>query len=188
MDIYLIRHTTPDVAKGICYGQADIDVTDSFLDEVTKIHTTIPPSTAIDYIYSSPLIRCKKLAQTFNKEVHEDMRLMELNFGNWELQAWDAIDKKESTPWMEDFVYQTVPNGESYIDLQQRVLNFYHEIISLKADTIIIVTHAGPIRALLATLQSIPLKDSFSINVVYGQISKISISAQKAIITASYSI
>ena len=33
MEIYLVRHTTPDVAKGICYGQADIDVTATFLAE-----------------------------------------------------------------------------------------------------------------------------------------------------------
>jgi len=34
MEIYLIRHTTPDVAKGICYGQTDLDVANTFEEEV----------------------------------------------------------------------------------------------------------------------------------------------------------
>ena len=26
MEIYLVRHTTPNIKKGICYGQTDIDI------------------------------------------------------------------------------------------------------------------------------------------------------------------
>ena len=30
MKIYLIRHTQPDVEKGICYGSSDLDVAATF--------------------------------------------------------------------------------------------------------------------------------------------------------------
>ena len=33
MLIHLIRHTTPDIETGICYGQTDLDVSDSFEKE-----------------------------------------------------------------------------------------------------------------------------------------------------------
>lgn len=38
MDIYLIRHTTPDVPPGTCYGQSDVDVAASFMDEFSALH------------------------------------------------------------------------------------------------------------------------------------------------------
>ena len=30
MDVYLVRHTTPDVLSGVCYGQADLGLAPSF--------------------------------------------------------------------------------------------------------------------------------------------------------------
>ena len=30
MEIFLIRHTTPKIEKGICYGQTDLDITTTF--------------------------------------------------------------------------------------------------------------------------------------------------------------
>ena len=42
MEIYLIRHTTPNIEKGICYGQADLDITETFLEEVEAIKPHLP--------------------------------------------------------------------------------------------------------------------------------------------------
>lgn len=169
MEIYLIRHTKPDIKKGICYGQSDIGVAASYKDEVAvikdKLKGVIP-----DVVYSSPLIRCHQLAKEFSKDVILDDRLKELNFGDWELKAWDDIPRSESEAWMNDFVNVSTKNGESYIDLQQRVLSFYNEFLQEKNETILVFTHAGVIRALLAWLKKMPLKDSFSIPVSYGDV------------------
>ncbi|MGY3794292.1 alpha-ribazole phosphatase [Aquimarina sp. 433] len=172
MEIYLVRHTTPIIEKGICYGQSDLDVTDSFDAEVSEIHTKLPLK-EITKVYSSPLKRCKLLAESFDLPIIFDMRLQELDFGEWELKAWDDISKKELNPWMEDFVNVPVPNGESYVMLQQRILDFYKNLPSNIDEKIVIVSHAGPIRALLSYLQKIALKDSFSIKLEYGEVVKI---------------
>ncbi len=169
MEIYLIRHTTPNIGKGICYGQSDLGVTSSFDTEVAQIHTQIPIQ-EISTVYSSPLQRCKLLANTFSKPVICDNRLKELNFGDWELQAWDDIPKEQLQPWMNDFVNVTVPNGESYIMLQQRILEFYASLDLSSKEKIIVVSHAGPLRALLAHLQNITLKDSFNIKIAYAEV------------------
>ena len=114
MEIFLIRHTTPLVAKGTCYGQTDLDVTESFSEEASAILKHIP--TDITKVYSSPLQRCAKLANTLfpnhGIEWHND--LMELNCGEWEMLEWDNIPKAEIQPWMDNFVYVQVPGGESY--------------------------------------------------------------------------
>jgi alpha-ribazole phosphatase len=41
-NIFLIRHTTPAVAKGICYGQTDLDITESFVEEAEAIRGHLP--------------------------------------------------------------------------------------------------------------------------------------------------
>lgn len=172
MEIYLVRHTTPNIEKGICYGQSDLDVTDSFDAEVSEIHTKLPIK-EITKVYSSPLKRCKLLAESFDLPIIFDKRLQELDFGDWELKAWDDIAKKELNPWMKDFVNVQVPNGESYVMLQERILDFYKNLSSNADEIIVIVSHAGPIRALLSHLQKIALKDSFSIKLDYGEVVKI---------------
>ena len=52
MEIYLIRHTTPNIAKGICYGQTDLDITDTFEQEVVRIKPHLPKN--IQTVFSSP--------------------------------------------------------------------------------------------------------------------------------------
>ncbi len=171
MELYLIRHTTPDIAKGICYGQSDIGVTDTFDYESQQIIKQLP--TTIDRVYSSPLQRCSLLAQTLQKPITYDNRLQELNFGDWELMPWDAIPQKDLQPWMDDFVNVSVPNGESYTTLQHRVLDFINALQHDPTAKIAIVSHAGPIRALLAHLRAIPLVDSFNtIRINYGEVVK----------------
>ncbi|SEM23732.1 alpha-ribazole phosphatase [Aquimarina amphilecti] len=172
MEIYLVRHTTPDIKKGICYGQSDLGVTSTFESEVIEIHHRIP-SKEISKIYCSPLKRCKILAESFNIQIKIDNRLQELNFGNWELKTWDDIPQEELNPWMEDFVNVKVPNGESYVMLQERIVEFYESLDHSSDEKIIIVAHAGPIRALLAYIRQIDLKDSFKIKVSYGDVIKI---------------
>ena len=74
---------------------------------------------------------------------------------------------------MADFVYEKPPNGESYVELDKRANEAFNEIIKHSTSNKIIVTHAGVIRAIIARLINIDLKDSFKIKLEYGQIIKI---------------
>lgn len=181
MEIYLVRHTTPEIAAGICYGQSDLPLAATFKEEAKVILDKIPHSKNRK-VFSSPLQRCKLLANLFDKKVHIDQRLIEFNFGDWELKEWEAIPKEEFTPWMEDFVNVTVPNGESYIDLAARVMTFFKEILKNENEQNIVVAHSGVIRSILANLKDIPLEKSFDIKLSYGQISKITINKKTTIV------
>ena len=37
MEIYLVRHTTPAIEKGVCYGQTDLNVAETFEEEVELV-------------------------------------------------------------------------------------------------------------------------------------------------------
>ncbi len=173
MEIYLIRHTTPDIAKGICYGQTDLDITDSFHQEVSGISKHLPNN--IQTVYSSPLQRCRKLAEAlFPKhpiQVHSD--LMELNCGNWEMQLWNDIPKAEIQPWMDDFVHVQVPGGESYTQLHERVLNRFQWVAQQQTPAVIIA-HGGVLRSIVSHITNTPLKESFdAFSFHYGCVVKI---------------
>lgn len=169
MEIYLIRHTTPFVKQGICYGQTDLELDVSFKQEASEVLKKMPQS--VDVVYSSPLKRCSKLAALIDETYLIDPRLIELNFGNWELQAWDEIPSTEIESWYRDFVNTPAFNGESYLELSKRAFSFFEEIISLNYKSIAVVTHSGVIRALLSFYYNIPLEKSFdAFSIPYGEV------------------
>lgn len=173
MEIYLIRHTTPDIDKGICYGQADIGLADDFLKEAKNTVQQLPPS--IDHVYTSPLKRCLQLAGMIPHQALEQVSaLQEMDFGDWELKAWSDIPESDLNPWMADFVNEKVPNGESMKVMANRVISWYHLLKDSKSEKIAIVTHAGPIRILLSEVNKTPLEEAFDrYPVAYGEVIKI---------------
>ena len=42
MEIAIIRHTTPDVDKGVCYGHADVLLKDTFAAEFQVMQQMLP--------------------------------------------------------------------------------------------------------------------------------------------------
>ena len=162
MSIYLIRHTTPLIEKGICYGQSDIDVTDTFHNEAAVIKTLIPGE--FEQVYSSPLFRCRKLAEHLFPDQHIifEPDLQEIHCGEWEMQHWDKIPREIIDPWMKDFVNVCIPGGESYIQLFDRVIQSFEKIAAGPVP-VAIIAHGGVLRSILAHITGTALKDSFGV-------------------------
>ena len=183
MQLFLIRHTTPQITAGLCYGQSDIDVAASFNEEqlqvTAKLNALKQSGVELHSIISSPLQRCTKLAHALNStlafaEVTEDNRLMELNFGDWELQAWDAIPRAEFDIWADDYANLAPPNGETFGELHLRAQSFISDVSHHSPDAnIVVVTHGGMIRAMLAEVLQIPLKRLFRFQVDCGSITQL---------------
>lgn len=169
--LYLIRHTRPDIAPGLCYGQLDIDLADSFVEEANAVLNWLPP---LDLIISSPLLRTRKLAEFLARERHgklrSDARLMEKNFGAWEGRAWDDIARHEIDAWASDVMSYAPPAGESAQQVMQRVQSFLHDLARLPHQNIALVAHGGSIRAILAQLADVPLTDTLNWKIDYGAV------------------
>jgi alpha-ribazole phosphatase len=166
--IYLIRHTTPAVEKGICYGQSDLDVTETFFKEADAIREHLVGFDGA--VFTSPLQRCHKLAQNLfpQHELQMHDHLKEIHCGEWEMRAWDAIPREELDPWMNDFVNVTIPGGESYTTLYKRVARCFDRIANEHPRSAI-VAHGGVLRSILAHVTATPLADSFSaFSIHYG--------------------
>jgi alpha-ribazole phosphatase len=151
MGLILLRHTTPAVEPGICYGQTDLAVADTFNAEATTVRDALPPYTRI---VTSPLVRCSQLAHFIggfaSLPVETDPRLIEMDFGAWEGQAWSAIPRQELDAWAGDFLHARPHGGESVALLRARTLAALTDWCEVREPTLI-VTHAGVIKAALAT-------------------------------------
>jgi alpha-ribazole phosphatase len=192
MHVYLIRHTTPAVPANTCYGQADVDVTPSFAQELAQLQTKLGHIRPCQ-LYSSPLQRCHKLAQAMAQHwqqthavgyaiaVEQDARLKELHFGDWEMQNWNDIPRGLVDVWAEEHVMRAPPNGESFHALHQRAKAFLDSVCAQnEADNIVIFTHAGVIRSLLAEVLHLPLIHAFKFEVAYASVSQLIIESNVA--------
>ena len=175
MDIYFIRHTQVGVATGICYGHSDVALADSYLDDWDTLRSKLPIS-QVKRVFSSPLSRCHRFAKHLHvADVRVDPRLTELNFGDWELLPWDAIDTQEFDFWATDVVNRRCPGGESYQEQFLRATAFWDECAAEaeKYECVFVVTHSGFIRALLAYVLEIPLENSLRLGLDFGSVTKI---------------
>ncbi|MPQ47072.1 alpha-ribazole phosphatase [Marinifilum sp. N1E240] len=162
MEIYLIRHTKVAVEQGVCYGQKDVDLAESYPVELEALKEKLK-GIEFDQIFTSPLNRAKKLAtDIFGDKVQEEKRLMELNFGDWEGKVWDEIKDPLFPAWMEDFVNKKCSNGESFVMLRDRVLEFWNEVKAKDCERIAIFSHGGVMRTINAIDKNIKLEDSFN--------------------------
>nr|WP_315203417.1 alpha-ribazole phosphatase [uncultured Flavobacterium sp.] len=178
MEIYLVRHTETVCEKGICYGQSDVAIRTPYDVVFETILSQLPQQATL---YSSPLQRCVVLAKHILENIQvdaviEDSRLLEMNFGDWELKNWDAIPQEVLNPWMTDFVNVRVPNGESFVDLNERVVDFLENEVPKETEKpLIIVAHAGVIRSVLCKINNLPLQEAFKSKLDFGAVVKIEI-------------
>ena len=176
MDIYLIRHTQTDTLKGLCYGQSDVALADTFLEEARILQRKLPELKADNQFFSSPLMRCVKLAEMLSDKVTIDDRLSELNFGDWESISFDDIDADHLQQWTDNFVHTSPPNGESFTALCERVGSFWLDLVQgifPATEQVLVITHAGVIRALLTYLLKLPPVNAFQFKVDLGSVHKL---------------
>lgn len=170
MEIYLVRHIEPSIEKGICYGQLDIGIPDDYQIQHQQIMNALPDD--FDAIFSSPLSRCKQLAEHISNTVIYDNRLMEVNFGDWEGKKWNDINQIELDAWMNNYIIATPPNGESLTDVLNRFSDFIVEIKTKRHNKIVIVAHAGIIRCAMNLFENIAIDKIMMEKVSFGGIYK----------------
>lgn len=164
MEIWLVRHTRPAVETGTCYGWTDVPLESSFEDEAKLIRLHLPTLESGGQLWCSPLSRCTRLASFVYAgllpTLHPDLR--EMHFGDWENRNWSAISEEESAGWMSDFVHRPTPNGESYIQLDQRVWYCVSSFFShQQSSPQVIISHGGVMRCVLSRVLGVPLVESF---------------------------
>jgi alpha-ribazole phosphatase len=129
-----------------------------------------------DRIVSSPLQRCREfaasLAERYGLPLHDDTRLRELHFGEWEGLSVDELMTKQPEAlrlFWKDPGRHAPPGAEQLNEACARVLSFWHEALRWETEErVLAVTHGGPMRILRAELTALPKHRLLEIDVPYA--------------------
>lgn len=175
MLVYLIRHTSVDVEPGTCYGQTDVPLRPSFKDEA-HVTSCMLGLKVFDKVFTSPLSRSWKLADYCGyPDATKDDRLMEINFGDWEMKRFEEIEDKNLEKWYGDYINVRATNGESFQDQYKRVSSFLDELKDKEYDKVAIFAHGGVLICAQIYAGLIKPEEAFSSLTPYGGIVKIEI-------------
>lgn len=171
-ELLLIRHgqSVANLSKYFA-GASDAPLTELGLRQAQATADYICSTYRVDAVYASDLSRAfdtgKAVADRLGLCVHADASLREIYAGQWEGVSFDKLmnDFPETyTVWRTDIGNAHPDGGESVAQLQQRIVNALRRI-SAENDgkTLVIATHATPIRVLQCHCEGKSLCDMASI-------------------------
>lgn len=177
MKLTLIRHTSVDVPRGICYGRTDVPLAPTFADEAGAVAEALSHR-KFDHVFTSPLSRCVRLAEACGyPDATRDQRLLEMHFGDWEMQAFDKINDPRLQEWFDDYMHVEPTNGESAMQQRERFLDF---IAGLKQSvspdaSVAAFTHAGILVHALVAFGVTTYTEAYAAIPPYGSIIELDI-------------
>lgn len=124
----------------------------------------------ITAVYSSPVRRARQTAEIISEKIKKEVvlenKLWEIRHGEWE-------GKKVTDPSIKEFrlIYNKLSDedyyktsrgqsGESWKEVEERVVSFLKEVIKKhKGETVVIISHEGPLMYLLRYLKKLSLEE-----------------------------
>lgn len=174
MLLRLLRHPATVSRGEQCIGQTDVPLSVKGLATIKRIVEEAACAKPTR-ILSSDLRRCRTLADAIGARLdirpEPDAIWREVNFGAWENRTWDDIrghDPDAFAAWMDDFVTVAPPGGESFHQVQARVVSALQKIDPALSDNLLVVTHAGVMRAAVCAFSNLPLRRAFELEVTCG--------------------
>lgn len=165
---WLVRHAP--VLLNTIYGQMDVTADYSDVAAFKRLADGLPEKM---FVVSSDLTRCTLTAQKISEVQRRNMEpdetqsaFREQHFGDWQGLSYD--EAKEADPeayrhFWNNSADHSPPNGESFSDVTARVAAARREISSRGVDdNILVVAHAGTVRAFLADALGIAPKKALS--------------------------
>ncbi|RQU51103.1 alpha-ribazole phosphatase [Burkholderia cenocepacia] len=162
MDVVLIRHPAVGIEPGVCYGRSDVPLAESTDGgaQAVRMHLAELSAPSPEQVRTSPLTRCasvaERLARAFDVPLLGDDDWQEMDFGAWEMQRWDDIDRAALDAWAADLMHACAHGGESVARFVARVARQADAVAAFDGPQWV-VTHAGVIRAFASHVLRVPL-------------------------------
>lgn len=186
--IDLLRHGEP--LGGRRYrGQIDDPLSETGWQQMWH---AVSGDTPWQSIISSPLRRCSEFAQALSERLtiplSHDERLKEVGFGDWEGRSGDelrATDPEILHRFYHDPIKQR-PNGAEPLDaFSARVNEALQQAIERHRNQhILVIAHAGVIRAALTAALSAPLGSMYRISIATASISRLRLEPERPLTIA----
>lgn len=148
-------------------GQYDAALTELGREQAEHAADYIVANYKVDKIYASDLKRAfdtgAAVAKRIHMEIIPDKNLREIHGGQWHNMKYTQIAEqfpKEYHAWMHDIGTLTCPDGESVGELNERCMAEFRKIAEEnRGQTVVIATHATPIRVLQTLCEGKTLRE-----------------------------
>lgn len=168
----LLRHGETELGGGL-RGSLDDALTDAGWQQMRAAVAGRGPW---DRVVSSPLQRCARFAEELGARlalpVVLEADLQELHFGAWEGQSAAALMSTDAEAlgrfWADPYAF-TPPQGEPVLAFSARVLGAVERLYqSYAGERVLLVSHGGVMRLLLARARGLPREQLLSVEVAHG--------------------
>lgn len=179
----LLRHGEP-VGGRMYRGAIDHPLTERGWQQMREATVETAPW---QHIVSSPLARCRtfaeELAQRLDMPLEIDPRLQEVGFGNWEGKTGDQLRAKDPTlikRFYHDPIGERPEGAEELADFQTRIsASLEHHLRTQAGRHILLVAHAGVIRAAVAHALQAPLPALYRMNVDNASFTRLRVTEER---------
>ncbi len=169
LEVDLIRHGEP-VGGRRYRGSQDDPLTEQGWRQMEQAVAGLP---AWQHIVTSPLSRCRDFALALGERqgiaVSEEPRFREIGFGSWEGRS--AAELRAEDPhclqrFYHDPIIHRPPGAEPLTDFMARVVAAWEEVLVAHGGRrLLIVAHAGVMRALVAHVLGMPVANLFRLQI-----------------------
>jgi broad specificity phosphatase PhoE len=168
--IHLIRHGHHGLlGRILCGRMAGVGLDARGRAELAVCAERLEPAPSI--IQSSPQLRAMQsadiLADRFRLTVELAAELDEIDLGDWTGRSFEELEHEESWHrWNAHRGSARPPGGESMQALQSRIVRHVERLCCERpGETVALVSHAEPIRAVVLHYARIPLDDFLSVEI-----------------------
>ncbi len=165
MNLWLARHALPCIDAGVCYGALDMPAQPLATRQAAQALALVLPQGLT--VWTSPLQRCELLAHCLwalrpDLICKTDVRLKEMDFGEWEGVAWAQVPRAAVDAWLADFGDHRFGGAESANEVLARVAAAWADAQQATqratqsgGQDALWITHAGVIRAASLVAQGV---------------------------------
>ncbi len=178
----LVRHGVAAGAEGRCIGHTDLPLAPGARDALVRLANEWPRPRP-PRLVCSDLTRARESAEVLATvwdhplPVPTDPRLREMDFGAWEGRTWAELERDDAPAfgaWMAEWQTARVPGGEGFGDVIARVASWLGEQATGGGE-LVVVAHAGSIRALLVHARGLTRDEAFRVRVDHASVTRIEI-------------
>ena len=175
--IDLLRHGEP-VGGRRYRGQQDDALTKLGWEQMWQ---SVGERDAWQRIVSSPLQRCHAFASALGERigapVHSESRFSEVGFGDWEGKSraeLEMLNPGQVERFYQDPISNRPPGAEPLEDFVQRVSDGFDKLLAdYSGQSVLVVAHAGVIRAILTHVLVMPPSAMYRIHVENAGITRL---------------
>ena len=192
VELILVRHgETEWNATEVFRGRADIPLNEHGLEQARLLGEYLK-SEKIDAVYSSPLQRAVKTAETIAAHHKLDVNIVEnlndIHCGEWEGLSLEQVRERYEDvyqDWLDTPEQVKLPGGEGLDDVKNRALPFVQDAVTRVGEgNIALVSHRAVIKVLIAALLTLDNSAFWNFKIDNAGITRFFFDGNRAVLTS----